>query len=59
MSLPGLSLSRPVFAIVMNIIIVLFGAIGFKFLGVREYPSIDPPVITVRTKLHRCQCRCN
>jgi multidrug efflux pump len=49
MSLPGLSLSRPVFAIVMNIIIVLFGAIGFKFLGVREYPSIDPPVITVRT----------
>ncbi|MBK7148316.1 MAG: efflux RND transporter permease subunit [Bacteroidetes bacterium] len=49
MSLPGLSLSRPVLAIVMNIIIVLFGAIGFKFLGVREYPSIDPPVITVRT----------
>lgn len=36
-------------AIVMNIIIVLFGAIGFKFLGIREYPSIDPPVITVRT----------
>lgn len=49
MSLPGLSLSRPVLAIVMNIIIVLFGAIGFKFLGIREYPSIDPPVITVRT----------
>lgn len=36
-------------AIVMSIIIVLFGGIGFKFLGVREYPSIDPPVITVRT----------
>ncbi len=49
MSLPSISLSRPVLAIVMNIIIVLFGAIGFKFLGVREYPSIDPPVITVRT----------
>jgi multidrug efflux pump len=49
MSLPGLSLSRPVLAIVMNIVIVLFGAIGYKFLGVREYPSIDPPVITVRT----------
>ncbi|MBL7778310.1 MAG: efflux RND transporter permease subunit [Chitinophagales bacterium] len=49
MSLPGLSLSRPVLAIVMNIIIVLFGAIGFKYLGIREYPSIDPPVITVRT----------
>jgi len=36
-------------AIVMSIIIVLFGVIGFKFLGVREYPSIDPPVINVRT----------
>ncbi|MCS6935186.1 MAG: efflux RND transporter permease subunit [Chitinophagales bacterium] len=49
MSLPALSLSRPVFAIVMNILIVLFGAIGFRFLGVREYPAIDPPVVTVRT----------
>jgi multidrug efflux pump len=49
MSLSSLSLKRPVFAIVMNIVIVLFGVIGFKFLGVREYPSIDPPTITVRT----------
>jgi len=49
MSLPSLSLKRPVLAIVMSIIIVLFGIIGFKFLGVREYPSIDPPTITVRT----------
>lgn len=36
-------------AMVFSIIIILFGAIGFNFLGVREYPSIDPPVITVRT----------
>jgi len=36
-------------AIVMNVVIVLFGIIGFYFLGVREYPSVDPPVITVRT----------
>ena len=36
-------------AMVMSIIIMLFGFIGYKFLGVREYPSIDPPVITVRT----------
>ena len=36
-------------AIVFSIIIILFGAIGFGYLGVREYPSIDPPVITVRT----------
>lgn len=33
----------------MNLLIILFGVIGFKYLGVREYPSIDPPVITVRT----------
>ncbi|HEX4887321.1 MAG TPA: efflux RND transporter permease subunit, partial [Luteibaculaceae bacterium] len=49
MSLPSLALKRPVLAIVLNIIIVLFGIIGFTFLGVREYPSIDPPVISVRT----------
>lgn len=40
---------RPVLAIVVNLLIVIFGAIGFHFLGVREYPSIDPPVINVRT----------
>lgn len=49
MSLASVSLKRPVLALVMSTIIVLFGGIGFKFLGVREYPSIDPPVITVRT----------
>ena len=49
MSLPALSLSRPVLAIVMSIVIVLFGAIGYSFLGVREYPAIDPPIISVRT----------
>ncbi len=49
MNLPSLSINRPVLAIVMSVIIVLFGAIGFDFLGVREFPSIDPPVITVRT----------
>ena len=36
-------------AIVMNIIIVVFGVIGFKFLGIRDYPAIDPPNISVRT----------
>lgn len=48
MSLPSLSLSRPVLALVMNIIIVLFGVIGFNFLGVRDFPAIDPPIINVR-----------
>lgn len=36
-------------AIVMNLVLVLFGIIGFHFLGVREYPSIDPPIVSVRT----------
>ena len=36
-------------ATVMSILIVLFGVIGYNFLGVREYPAIDPPNITVRT----------
>ncbi|MBS1645283.1 MAG: efflux RND transporter permease subunit, partial [Bacteroidetes bacterium] len=49
MSLPSVSLSRPVLAIVLNLIIIIFGAIGFHFLGVRDYPSIDPPIINVRT----------
>jgi len=49
MSLPKLAIDRPVMAIVANIILVLFGIIGYTFLGVREFPSIDPPVITVRT----------
>src|SRR4051812_18079876 len=49
MSLSTLSIKRPVLAIVMTVVIILFGLIGYSFLGVREYPSIDPPVITVRT----------
>ncbi len=49
MSLPSLSLRRPVLAIVLNIIIVVFGGIGFKYLGIRDYPSIDPPIINVKT----------
>ena len=32
-----------------NLVLVLFGVIGFNYLGVREYPSVDPPVITVST----------
>ncbi|RED97993.1 efflux RND transporter permease subunit [Marinoscillum furvescens] len=48
-SLSNISIDRPVLAIVMSIIIMLFGVIGFNYLGVREYPSVDPPVITVST----------
>lgn len=49
MNLSELSLRRPVLAIVCSIVILLFGAIGFSFLGVREFPAIDPPVVNVRT----------
>ncbi len=47
MSLSATSIRRPVLAIVMSIAIMLFGFIGFTYLGVREYPSVDPPIITV------------
>lgn len=49
MNISHTSLRRPVFAVVMNLVIVLFGIIGFKFLGVRDYPAIDPPNISVST----------
>ena len=48
MNISELSLRRPVLAIVLNLVIVLFGLIGYKFLGVRDYPAIDPPNINVR-----------
>lgn len=49
MDIASLSVKRPVLVSVFSIIIILFGAIGYSFLGVREFPSIDPPIITVRT----------
>lgn len=49
MSLPEISVKRPVLSIVMSLLIMIFGFIGMNFLGIREFPSIDPPVITVRT----------
>lgn len=49
MTLYTLSIRRPVLAIIMSITIVLFGLLGFSFLGVREFPSLDPPNITVST----------
>ena len=49
MNISSLSINRPVLATVISILIVLFGAIGYTFLGVREFPSVDPPVITVST----------
>ncbi len=48
-SLSITSINRPVLAIVMSLVIILFGVIGFSFLGVREFPSVDPPVVSVST----------
>ncbi|HEX8607835.1 MAG TPA: efflux RND transporter permease subunit, partial [Pedobacter sp.] len=49
MSISTTSIKRPVLAIVMNLAILLFGVIGYNFLGVREFPNIDPTVVSVRT----------
>src|SRR5690606_14943578 len=49
MNLSTLSIKRPVLTIVMNLAIILFGVIGYTYLGVREFPSIDPAQISVRT----------
>lgn len=49
MSISSISIQRPVLTIVISLTIILFGAVGFSFLGLREYPAIDPPVITVTT----------
>ena len=49
MNLASLSINRPVLATVMSIAVVIFGFIGFSYLGVREFPSVDPPIITVTT----------
>jgi HAE1 family hydrophobic/amphiphilic exporter-1/multidrug efflux pump len=49
MNISELSLKRPVLATVMNLTLVLFGIVGYSFLAVRDYPAIDPPVISVST----------
>lgn len=49
MNISELSLKRPVLATVMNLLIILFGLVGFSFLAVRDYPAIDPPIISIST----------
>ena len=49
MNISELSLKRPVLATVMNLMIILFGVVGYTFLAVRDYPAIDPPVISINT----------
>ncbi len=50
MSLSDISIRRPVLATVMSLVLLLFGAVSFFLLGVREYPAVDPPLITVTTR---------
>ena len=47
MNISELSIRRPVLATVMTLIIIIFGVIGYSYLGVREYPSVDNPIISV------------
>ena len=49
MIISDIALRRPVGSIVLSLLIILLGLVGFDFLGVRLYPAIDPPVISVQT----------
>jgi len=49
MTISDFAIKRPVTSIVLSLIIVLFGFVGFSFLGIRLYPAIDPPTINVQT----------
>jgi multidrug efflux pump len=49
MSISSTCIKRPVLATVSNIIILILGAIGYTYLGVRDYPSVDPSIVTVNT----------
>ncbi|KAA0210136.1 efflux RND transporter permease subunit [Ignavibacteria bacterium CHB1] len=49
MSLSSVSIKRPVLTIVINLILIIFGIVAFTNLEVREYPNVDPPIVTVTT----------
>ncbi|GAB2814830.1 efflux RND transporter permease subunit [Ferruginibacter profundus] len=49
MNISEFSLKRPVFATVMNLMIILFGVVGYTFLAIRDYPAIDPAIINIST----------
>lgn len=49
MILSDLSVKRPVFATVINLLIVTFGVVAFMLLPLREYPDIDPPIVNIST----------
>jgi len=49
MTLSDLSIRRPVFATVINLLVIIIGVVAFSRLELREYPDIDPPVVSVET----------
>jgi len=49
MNISELSLKRPVMATVLNLAIILFGVVGYTFLAIRDYPAIDPAIVSVST----------
>jgi multidrug efflux pump len=49
MSLSSISIRRPVLATVMSTVLVIFGLVSYTFLGVREFPSVDPAIVSVAT----------
>ena len=51
MKLSDLSIQRPVMASMLSIALVLLGVIGYLNLAVREFPDVDPPIISVQTAL--------
>lgn len=48
-SISTLSIRRPILAAVMSVVIIIFGVIAYGYIGIREYPVVQPPVITVST----------
>ncbi len=51
MKISDISIRRPIFASMVSLALVLFGAIGYSRLSVREYPDVDPPIVSVTTVL--------
>ncbi|MGS2719730.1 efflux RND transporter permease subunit [Paraglaciecola aestuariivivens] len=49
MFLSDVSVKRPVFASVLNLLLVVFGIVSISFLSLREYPDIDPPIVSINT----------
>lgn len=49
MLLSDVSVKRPVFATVINLLLIIFGVVAVSMLSLREYPDIDPPIVSVST----------